>query len=945
MDLFPYTLARLGGDTFDQWQKIQFTKTNASFDNLIKLKSQIEKRKGPLCEHLLSHMKNLEDSSAQNNIQNVRRKIFNDRTVKAKELDKIYQNLPINLRKELDEYLESSKKLELNNLRAEEVYEEEILLQREELKEIVKSDVLRKGLLLSSKSLLNQLESYISKPAVEFRKKEFQTEKSLLQYLSRIYTKTSPFSTFTNLAISEFKDSSGFQGSHSNEPNKVSGHIRLNNLLLKYLFDLFKNYRDLYILLPLRPNPTITLEVDSFVYLTNHNNIESFQRIPQNPVIDYILNEVSRSSQGFLFGELINKMVVDVDADPSEIEDYVKQLLDFGFLEYNFQVSGVDPDWDKKLASVLHPEITSKVPIINELIEQLKKIRNLGVTYAQSELNQRKAILEEAFQSFRSICMKIHKKAGLPEEERETEKERLEKWNKRKSDGKEKTEASGPVEKSDEEEAFRHETYTLFSFKPEQIFYEDTIRNSSISLNKESSEQIIGKLAELLNHLRLFKGHTEEKEKMKTYFLEKFPQVQPNVLTFYESYYRDIKKPEKEVEEKKKEELNAKKTPQSDELSNSSEKNTSKSQHKNISQSWQSAIKEVLNPSPSKTCVEIDDIKKLNSKVGFSGTQEVKNSYGAFLQFFEENGEMKAVVNSTFSGYGKMLSRFLHIFDDEVTDTVRKWNESQCNNALFAEDCDSSYFNANLHPPLMPFEIRMPGSHNSLDSENQIPVTDLKIKYDDLEDRLKLVSKKKKKEVNVFDLGFQGHLGRSQLFLLLEKFTKAEHLSPAVLVQAINNEVALQYRKKEGEQNKTLIFPRIVYGDQLILQRKTWTVAKEVLPFKESTESGWQSFRKVNEWRLNLNLPEEVFVFINPARWSNPSTEEKEAMKKLTKDDYKPQYIDFTNPFLVSLFQKLINRVPKSLKITEMLPSSRQLLKIDNEKFVSEFMMQWYNHS
>ncbi len=941
MDLFPYTLARIGGDTFDRWQQIQFPKTNKALNELIELKREVKRRKESLCKELLQHIRSLQDNSVQNNIQNVRRNVFNDRRVKDKELNKIRAHLPIDLLNELTEYLKKAQEISSKNSSYEDIFDKELSSKREELKEIIQSEVLQKGLLLSSKSLLSQSENYISKPVGAFRKKEFQTERSLLQYLSRIYTKTSPFSTFTNLAIVNFNGIEGQHGQHINKSKRVETHIRLNNLLLKYLLDLFKNYRDLYIHLPLRINPTITLENESFVYLTNNNNVESFQRIPQNPVIDFMLEEISNYKEGMIFGELRNKMAEAVDASQEEIENYIKQLLDVGFLEYNFRVSGIDPDWDKKLITVLQFELGSKVPILTELIEELKKIRHLGNDYAIAKLDDRKRILNEAFDSFSGICMKIHKKAGLPEVERESEKERLEKWkaNKKKATGnQEETDAS---KASDKQEVFIHKSYTSFHFKPEQIFYEDTTRNSSISINQSSCEEIIAKLSELLNHLRLFQGHVREKEKMKEYFLQKINSSKSDILHFYEAYYRDIKKPEKEAEEK---ESNESVNGLPENPGNKKYQNTSNSSQRDLIQKWQSEIKKVIDLSGDSIDIDVNHLQKLNSKIDFKNTDVTKNSYGSFLQFFEEDGQMKAVVNSTFSGYGKMISRFLHIFDEEVTRTVRRWNMDLSENTIFAEDCDSSYFNANLHPPLMPYEVRIPGGHNSLESENQIPITDLEIKYDKKEDRLKLVSKTKEKEVNVFDLGFQGHLGRSQLFLLLEKFTYAEHLSPSGLTHAINSEIALKHKEGTNKHDKVLVFPRIVFDKKLILQRKTWTVKKEALPFKENNESEWEGYRKVNEWRLKLDLPAEVFVFINPAKWGRPTAKEKEAMKRLTKDDYKPQYINFNSPFMVCLFLKLIKRVPSSMKITEMLPNSNQLLKIDNERYVSEFMVQWYNY-
>ncbi len=290
-----------------------------------------------------------------------------------------------------------------------------------------------------------------------------------------------------------------------------------------------------------------------------------------------------------------------------------------------------------------------------------------------------------------------------------------------------------------------------------------------------------------------------------------------------------------------------------------------------------------------------------------------------------------------------MLSRFLHIFDDRVTEVQRKWNNDTNNDeAIFIEDCDASYFNANLHPPLMPYEIWMPGGHNTLPENRQIPITDLEVVYDNKEEELILKHKPTAKKAYVFDLGFQGHMGRSQLFQLLEKFSKAEYLSTRPIINVVNMTLK-NNKEKQKEQDKNseiTILPRIIYEDQVIIQRKTWNIPKLLVPERQPQETDFQYYFKINKWRKEHKMPDEVFVFINMDRWNN--NPDPELTKKLTRDDYKPQYIDFRNPLLVSLFEKLVVKAPSMLKIQEMLPNSKQMLKIDGERYVSEFMVQWY---
>lgn len=983
MNIFPYSLVRLGGESFEQWAQMNTDLLTQEVVSITKLKEDRKNKKEQFCDQLFLFIEQLEDATHQNLLQNLRRDLFNNRKIKNNKLNKSKEILSSELNKELDSYLALSLTIKSRIQESEKQYQEVLLQNREVFKEIVNQDSLKKGLLLSSKSLLERLDSYTRKDIKDFRKKEFQVEQGLLKYMTRMYMKTSPFSTFTNLSMAELeeKDNSAAISIQHIGGEKVKGHIRVNNYLLKYLLDLFVNYREAYLWLSLRPNPTIENKEDHFLFLTNNNNIESFQRIPHNPVVELIIETAKENKAGIRFNELIASLQENIEADEAELEAYVKQLIDYGCLEYNVGVSGIDPDWDIKLVERLALLKDNNVPHIAELITVLVELREMADQYAENDDKGRKEILRIAFDKFKAICMEIHEKAGLPEDERKTQEERQEEWKKKQEEikaKKEKDEKEGKKEekeeeKKKEEEVFKHTASTFFSFKPEQIFYEDTTREVRALLSQKQLDGFVEKLDRLMQSLKVFKGMEDEKVKMKHFFLQKYEQEGTiDLLTFYEDFFREYKKPLKEYEEEKKKEeaaIAADKKEQANKEAQEGKnvgevKNEEKEKEENPfldipelkerqasikewGEKYSELIKDNVENSNDQVNVTNDEIQETNKSLNIETINSTGTSYGSFVQFYvDEQGKLEAVINGTFAGYGKMLSRFLHIFDDKVTSELRDWNnETNKEDAIFIEDCDASYFNANLHPPLMPNEIWMPGGHNTLPEEQQIPITDFTISYNDKIDELILKHKPTGKEAHAFDLGFQGSMGRSQLFQLLEKFSKAEYLFVQPVANNVNTLLAKKrIEGKDKEQNKPQISvqPRIVYEDQIILQRKTWNVPKVLIPKKEPIDTDWEYYLKINEWRLENEIPDEVFVFINPDRWGGANID-PELTKKLTRDDYKPQYIDLRNPLLINLLEKLIAKTPVSIKIQEMLPASGQMLKIDDERFVSEFVIQWYN--
>ena len=115
-----------------------------------------------------------------------------------------------------------------------------------------------------------------------------------------------------------------------------------------------------------------------------------------------------------------------------------------------------------------------------------------------------------------------------------------------------------------------------------------------------------------------------------------------------------------------------------------------------------------------------------------------------------------------------------------------------------------------------------------------------------------------------------------------------------------------------------------------------------MLPIRKPKENDWNYWVRLNEWRAANQIPEEGFLFITN-RWDSENLK-PEDRKKLGRDDYKPQYINFYNPFLVNLFEKLLEKVPNTLRIEEMLPGSKYLQKFNHQRYITECVFQWYNY-
>ncbi len=963
MNVFPYLLVRTGGDSFEKFSKLLSNQSVNHVRELYEEHTKLQQQKVLLCDDMLSFMQSLEDGKQQQVIQNIRREIFNDRKVKNKQLTQAKEILDDAIASKLDDYLQKRAAHKAAVEAGEAIFDKELAANRSAFKDLIDLPSLKDGLVLSSQVLLNRIPGYIERCPDRIRKKEAQVEQSLLKYLTRIYTKTSPFSTFTNLAsAATAKLESPYEMKHE-EQNAIEGHIRLNNYLYSYLNTLLIHYKPIFEQFYLRLNPTLSKKPEYYQYLINFNNVESFQQIPLNPVVDLFCEMCTNNPEGMRFKDMVKTAQEYIDAETEELENYIKELIDYGLFEFNVGVSGTDPDWDIKLIEVLQPLADQNVNFVEELIGCLKQLRNLASQYADGNYTKRHELLNEAYQLFESFCFKLHEAAELPAEERVTLAERM--IPKKKEEDEQPTEeakdeAKVQEEKKSEEEekeVFKRTSQTVFTFKPEQMFYEDTTRNMSAQVNQEDLEPILQRLQSLLKEMEVFRGHDEARIKMRDYFKQKYGAEQRvPLLTFYEDYYRDVKKPETKAEEdykKAQQEYLAKKkeSPESEikpPEKPQQAKNETLEARKETQNNWMNEFGSQfdIRLDQDELPVALSHVKKVNQKLKL-GSHLKPNSFGTFLQFFEEDGQLKAVLNASFSGFGKMMSRFLHILSPEITAALRAWNTNIIpDQTLFVENTDASYFNANLHPTLLSYEVWVPGGHNNLPASQQLAVTTYSISI--INDELTLHHEPTGRKMHVIDLGFQGHMGRSELFQLLEKFTYADYLSTSPVVQGVMTpkETEKKDEVKEKETNEASkpsvhFLPRIVYEDLIILQRRRWTIPKVLIPVRDPLDSDWAYFKKINSWRLALGMPDECFVVIHLDRWGSEAVD-NELLKKVGRDDYKPQYINFASPMFIKLFEKLMLKLPARLQVEEMLPNSSQFLKISGERFVTEFVAQWY---
>ena len=959
LQIFPHILTRIAGDTYDKLSSINFDILNERIDEIIYIRKELFTMRSNLCDSIYNIIPKLNNTSDQNIILNIKRDVFNNRKLTQQKIlnfNSLVNNINgFSIIKSLETYLLKDKELENKILESNLYYDSNINGLRKNLKEILNFKGLKNGLLLSSDSLKKSFEIYLSKEPDDFKKREYLTEISLIKYVSRMYTKTSPFSSFTNLSFANLVDNpqnKTLQVKNTDTP-QVFNVIRLNNYLFEFLKVLLFKIPEIFKSFHIVANPSIILKDNAYYFLINSKNLESFQIISEDEAISIILELVQENIKGLQIDDLVNELIDNnyIDAEKDTIIQYISTLIEIGFLEFNLFVSGIDTDWDIRLIEYIQ-DIGSTSELLKELCVILKMLRSLCLKYSTSDFSQREEILINMFNTYKDYCLKLQIAAKIPENERGYTSQILpEKLS--------ETEAI-KIDKEPEIEIFRNIQNTKFLFTKEKLIYEDSKTDLKVDINQESIVNLSYKINQLINTLSFTDVYIPEKNKMKQFFKASYGELSSiSVLKFYEDYYREFKIPESnELKKRSKENMISINDSISKEQSKFSVKENVSMRNLifNFSKVFRENIINKIDSETNEINISVDNILEAKKGLKFNETIK-KSSVAIFAQLIEKNTNSntnttletnhKWVINFLTPGFGKMFSRFLHLFDDKITEDIKEWNKLGIENTLLVENCDASVFNANIHPPLLDYEICIPGAEsNKASNLKQMLIKDISIYLDEFTDELKLKENNSGKEIKIFDLGFQGKAGRSNLFQLLDNFSIFKYPNYGILTNEINQ---IYYEREKENGQKLIVLPRILFEEIIILQRKAWIISKVIIPLKNPKETNSEYFLKINEWRKSIELPDEVFIHLtNQYHFDNKSEAEMTGenipkKSKLSRDDYKPQFIDFRNPFLINLFYKSIEKIEYSIKIIEMLPSSNDLVKVTENKYVTEFIIQYYD--
>ncbi|MFE4381911.1 lantibiotic dehydratase [Streptomyces cyaneofuscatus] len=742
---------------------------------------------------------------------------------------------------------------------------------RAALRELAGHERLRRALLLASPALDAQLDAYrkqTSPPGARPDKKQRKIERSLMSYVYRTACKTSPFSTFTGVALGSFTGSDGLR-LHVDEEWRAQA--RLNVVALGRLADAVIADPSRRADLPVAPASGWGRDDDRVRYVRrwvtagDDDTAVTFDAVKdrlfflrRSGTLDRLLGLFEergeeRGGSGLRYGDLVEWLARDQGAAREECEQYLGALLDVGMVQVPCLRTEVhDTDPLRAFQSALRG---LERPWADRLADRLTAPARCVERFADTSPDERRELLNALRAELRAV----------QEEELGADRAKV----------------------------------------PQTLLYEDAAAGGETVLDPDAWQALAAEpLAAVERVLPAFDLTLPQRITFEGFFLARYghggrcDDLLKLVHDFHEDFFDQYMT------------FTATRTPYDADGTYVPEVNwlgldrlRALDTARRTFTARMAALAEVAGPGAAEVRVDEVFLAEVAAELGSLATDFAPMSH--HLQIADRPGDPLVVLNRSYGGVSFPFSRFTQLFDGLDERLLAGGGAIVPEGAVLAEVTGGPVTsNLNLHGRLTPYEIVCPGERGTLDEEFRISLDDLHLVHDPEAGRLVLRSARLDREVIPVYLGYLVPLALPELprTLLL--------LSPTSMAP-LNVWAGVPEGASDADGVTTR--PRVRHGS-LVLSRRSWSAPATALPphrpGTNRTEDGW--FLDWHAFRRDHGLPDRVFATVSDsgARGATGA---------------KPQYLDFDSPLSLSAFEALIKTPEARVVFREALPDEDAL--------------------
>ncbi|MFW3460107.1 lantibiotic dehydratase [Streptomyces microflavus] len=736
---------------------------------------------------------------------------------------------------------------------------------REALRALAGHERLRRGLLLASPALDAQLDAYRKQtPAAGARpdKKQRKIERSLLSYVYRTACKTSPFSTFTGVALGSLGGSGGLRLRVEEEWRTQA---RLNVVALGRLADAVIADPARRADLPVAPASGWGRDDDRVRYVRrwvtagDDDTAVTFDAVKdrlfflrRSGTLDRLLTLFEeRSGTVLRYGDLVEWLARDQGAAREECEQYLGALLDVGMVQVpclRTEVHDTDP-----LRAFQGALRGLERPWADRLADRLEEPARCVERFADASADERRALLDALRAGLRAV----------QEEELGADRAKV----------------------------------------PQTLLYEDAAAGAHTEFDPDAWQELAaGPLAAVERVLPAFDLTLPQRITFEGFFLARYGRggrcddLLKLVHDFHEDFFDQYMT------------FTATRTAYDADGAYVPEVNwlglgrlRALDTARRTFTARMAALREAAGPGAAELRVDDTFLAEVAAELDGLATDFAPMSH--HLQIADRPGDPLVVLNRSYGGVSFPFSRFTELFDGLDERLFAGTEAIVPEGAVLAEVTGGPVTsNLNLHGRLTPYEIVCPGERGTLDAEFRISLDDLHLIHDPEAGRLVLRSARLDREVIPVYLGYLVPLALPELprtLLLLSPTSMAPLNVWAGVPEGAPDEGGVTTR------------PRVRHGS-LVLSRRSWSAPASALPLHRAgaPEDGW--FLDWHAFRREHGLPDRVFATVSDtgARGATGA---------------KPQYLDFDSPLSLSAFEALIKTPQARVVFREALPDEDAL--------------------
>jgi hypothetical protein len=276
----------------------------------------------------------------------------------------------------------------------------------------------------------------------------------------------------------------------------------------------------------------------------------------------------------------------------------------------------------------------------------------------------------------------------------------------------------------------------------------------------------------------------------------------------------------------------------------------------------------------------------------------------------------------TLAGQGKGFARFALLIDEarrgcghvsRMVAQLRRWNDLLApRGAVFADVMGGSGYNGSARPALTARVIEYPGSNSPGGSAPAIALKDLQLHFDSIEGDVVVSAASDGQRIVPVDLGLL------HSYILPPMFQLIVQLGGAVVQPLVFAELERLAGKVRPDPVARLSGLRI---GPLILRPRRWLVGARALLQLSDERSEAARFAALQVWRHRLGLPECCFVrapLRRPGGDDSGSLPQGNANMEPTERRFaEPMFVDFSNPLLLGVFERLVETAADGLVFEE----------------------------